>query len=344
MTELHRNATTPRELVLNVTLRCPLKCAHCCFSSDMFQQGHLSLDDAKLAITQAAQIETMRTVHFVGGDPFLHVDIMAEAFAHARAAGLSCGATTSAFWAKSRERADSVLARLVEAGLTEITISWDDSHAQFVRLSWIDNAVQAALALGLVARVAVTVLPGATLTAAVVRERLGLTDRPDVNVYETPVNGTGRAAERELTSSTGPAQKPAIGACHSVLRSFTVTHEGDIHACCGVLPHYEGLRVATLSEGGIGAAVERAYRDNFLKWLSFEGPGAVLKDLRGDDPASYSGVCEACDHLFRDPALLARARQRADERGDRIAAYETAYRAANLFGTVAPRMPADHGD
>lgn len=344
MTELYKNATAPRELVLNVTLRCPLKCAHCCFSSDMFQQGHLSLDDAKLAITQAAQVETMRTVHFVGGDPFLHVDIMADAFAHARAAGLSCGATTSAFWAKSRERADSVLAKLVAAGLTELTISWDDSHAKFVHLSWIDNAVQAALALGVTVRVAVTVLPGAALTAATVRERLRLSDRPDVNVYETPVNGTGRAAERDLDPSAQSAPRPTIGACHSVLRSFTVTHEGEIHPCCGVLPHYEGLKVATLSDGGIGAAVERAYSDNLLKWLSFEGPGAVLKDLRGDDPASYSGVCEACDRLFRDPDLLARARRRADERSDRIAAFETAYRAAGLFGTAGPRRPAGHGD
>jgi uncharacterized radical SAM superfamily Fe-S cluster-containing enzyme len=90
MGQQSRTVISPRELVINVTLRCPLKCAHCCFSSDMFQHGHLSLDDTLLAIRQAAQVSGIEIVHFVGGDPFLHADIMAEACALARELGLRC--------------------------------------------------------------------------------------------------------------------------------------------------------------------------------------------------------------------------------------------------------------
>ena len=58
---------TPTNLVLNVTLKCPLKCSHCCFSSDMFHGGHLSAADVHRCIQQAAQIPSMEIIHFVGG-------------------------------------------------------------------------------------------------------------------------------------------------------------------------------------------------------------------------------------------------------------------------------------
>lgn len=338
-----RPVTAPREIVINVTLRCPLKCAHCCFSSDMFQQGHLSLDQVKQAISEAATVPSIELLHFVGGDPFLHADIMAEAIGHGRAHGLGAGATTSAYWAKTPARATSILRPLVEAGLTELTISYDDAHAAFVRLETVVNAVRAALAFGLKLRINVTIGPDSTLTAALLRERLGLTERPDVKVYETEINATGRALESGLASSA-PAPDPAARArpCLSVLRSFTVTHEGDIHPCCGVLPHYDGLRIGRLDDGGLRPAIDRAYNDPLFKWLAFEGPAAILNDVRGDDLSAHQGLCAACDCIFRDPDMLEKVRARAEQQRDRIAAYEFAYRAAGLYAPPEP-IPAEDG-
>jgi hypothetical protein len=266
MGQQSRTVISPRELVINVTLRCPLKCAHCCFSSDMFQHGHLSLDDTLLAIRQAAQVSGIEIVHFVGGDPFLHADIMAEACALARELGLRCGATTSAYWGKTALHARKVLAPLAAAGLTELTISYDDSHAEFVRIGAIRNALEAALALGLTLRIAVTIGPEARLTAVALRDSLGLIERSDVNIYETPINATGRATESLSVAADTAQSDAATGPCFSVLRTFTVTHEGAVLPCCGVLPQYEGLRVGTL-EGGMEEAVAVAFADPLLKTL-----------------------------------------------------------------------------
>lgn len=328
MVQQSHTAIAPRELVINVTLRCPLKCAHCCFSSDMFQHGHLSIADARLAITQAARVGGIEIVQFVGGDPFLHADIMAEACALARELGLRCGATTSAYWAKNAAHARKVLTPLVAAGLTELTISYDDSHAEFVRIGAIRFGVEAALELGLALRLAVTIGPGARLTAASLRDSLGLAARDDVKIYETPINATGRAIADEI-STDAAAQAAAAGPCFSVLRSFTVTHDGAILPCCGVLPHYDGLRVGSLDAGGMEEAVATAFADPLFKALAFEGPAAVLEDL--GERGCYGGVCEACDRIFRDPAVLARARRRAEERLPLITAMEHAFRGAGLF-------------
>ncbi|PVX29360.1 radical SAM protein [Sphingomonas pokkalii] len=340
MVQQSRAVIAPRELVINVTLRCPLKCAHCCFSSDMFQHGHLALEDCLLAIRQAASVGGIEIVHFVGGDPFLHDDIMREAYAVARALGLRGGATTSAYWGKTAAHARKVLAPLAAAGLTELTISYDDSHAEFVRVDAIRNAVEAALELGLTLRIAVTISPGARLTAAGLRGMLALGERADVKIYETPINATGRASE---TVSAAPAVREfakadaAHGPCLSVLRTFTVNHQGAILPCCGVLPHYEGLRVGTLA-GGMEQAVASAFADPLLKTLAFEGPAAVLDDL-GEPRGCEAGVCEVCDRIFRDPAILARARERAQERLPRLVALETAFRGAGLF--APPLAEAD---
>jgi hypothetical protein len=327
---------TPRELVINVTLRCPLKCAHCCFSSDMHKAGHLSLDDAKAAISEAAAIGSFEIVHFVGGDPFLHPDIMAEAFAHARAQGLRGGATTSGFWAKNPDRARRMLEPLAAAGLTELTISYDDAHAEFVREAWIRNAIDAGLALGLLVRLAVTIAPGAALTGAVLRERLGLPDHDRLKVYETPINVTGRAAEKSLPRSDAAA---GSGPCFSVLRTFNVTHEGAIQPCCGVLPQYDGLAVGSMRDGGVTRAVGAAYDDPLFKWLAFEGPAYILEQLGEAPETPFGGVCEACDRIFGSPEMLARARRLAEEKRGRIDLLALAFEGAGLFG---PRDPAGH--
>ena len=139
----------PAALVVNVTLQCPLKCAHCCYSSDMFKAGHLPFEQVALAIAQAAEIGAFRAVHFVGGDPLLHPQLIADAIALASGLGLSTGITTSAFWAKSPEHAQQVIDKLCDAGLSEMTLSYDDAHAAFLGLRYIANAVAAAAARAL---------------------------------------------------------------------------------------------------------------------------------------------------------------------------------------------------
>lgn len=342
-------AARPRELVINVTLQCPLRCSHCCFSSDMFKLGHLDGDGAVQAVREAAALGSFEIVHFVGGDPFLHPDIMQRAFAEARAQGLAGGATTSAFWAKSLDRARTMLRPLVAAGLTELTLSHDDAHAAFVPVKWVHHAMRAGLELGLAIRIAVTVAPGAAVTAEIVRSQLRPDEAARVAVYAVPVNETGRAAETGTATEAADASDcvpdpqaaddAANAPCHSVLRTFTVTHDGDIQPCCGVLPQYPGLRVGGLATG-LAAAVEAACADPLWQWLAYEGPAAVLREI-GGDARGCTGVCAACDRIFRDPARVAAARAAAEGQRARLAAYGAALRLmAQVLETSGDAVPA----
>jgi hypothetical protein len=304
----------------------------------MLQNGHLSGEDIRLAIAQAARLGALEIVHLVGGDPFLHPEVMIEAIECAATHGLRCGTTTSAFWAKTRDHALSVLRPMQAAGLTEITLSYDDAHAEFVRPAFIANAVQASLQLGLKTRVAVVVEPDCRITAASLRAELGLMENDRVKIYETSINSTGRAAAADEETQRERARQPGVyrGPCRSMLRNFTVDHEGRIRPCCGVLPHYDGLSVGTVGGAGVDAGVRAAYADPLYKWVAFEGPVAILENVTAGDAKpmrseDFDGICTACDRIFSDPAMLARVRQRAIEEQSRIALLEQAYTMLGLF-------------
>jgi hypothetical protein len=322
-TEIDHGLNPLKTLVLNVTLQCPLRCAHCCFSSDMFKGGCLSADDVALAITQAAQSPTVEIVCFVGGDPLLHPALVTDGVKLAASLGLRTSITTSAFWAKSPEKARSVLTALRAAGLTDLVISYDDAHAAFVRESFIANAVAEARALDIVVRVAVVVETGSRITADSLRTSLGLDNERSVKVYQTVANSTGRAAE----THSGEAGRPPIhqdayrGPCQSVLNTVEIDHEGGIRPCCGVLPHHDALRVGHIHGSGIVAGMREAAADPLLRWISLEGPVAILAQLTAEDEQplraeAFDGICTACDLLFGNPELLARVRAAAEQRRD----------------------------
>lgn len=329
-TEVRQVLNPLKTLVLNVTLQCPLQCAHCCFSSDMFKGGCLSAADVELAITQASRTPALDTVCFVGGDPLLHPTLVADGIAFAASLGLKTSITTSAFWAKSPEKARSVLSDLRSAGLTDVTISYDDAHAAFVRESYIANAVAEARALGIKVRVAVVVETGSIITADSLRKSLGLEGDRSVKVYQTVANSTGRAAETAAGAIDRPVAHPDAyrGPCQSVLNTVEIDHEGGIRPCCGVLPHHDALAIGHIHGNGIGEAISAAAADPLFRWISLEGPVAILAQVTAEDETplrreDFDGICTACDLLFGNAALLARVRAAAELRRERIGHIES---------------------
>ncbi|MDQ3820138.1 MAG: radical SAM protein, partial [Acidobacteriota bacterium] len=185
--DLAASAIVPRELIIHLTLQCPLRCAHCCVNSDMSKKGHLDLECVLRLIEEASHIQTIERVDFVGGDPFLHQDILHAAFKYASQRDLKTAVVTSAYWATSKEKALKVLKPLAEAGLGRITLSYDDPHAEFVPEEKIVWAFSAAQELALETFVAVAVEPGARITKSYMEELLNDSRRgaARVHIYET---------------------------------------------------------------------------------------------------------------------------------------------------------------
>lgn len=302
------------ELVIHLTQQCPLKCRHCCVESSPTKKVHLDLELALRAIEDVADIATMKMVSFVGGEPFLVRDSLTEAVGYAANKGLMTSTVTSAYWATSQETALRVLTPLKEAGLSRISLSYDDAHAEFVDERNLVFAYRAARQLDLSILVPVAVEPDARITAESMTRLLGIgpKDSAFARVYEFGVNSTGRARarsdeDRRIARRRG--HDIYRGHCKSVLRQASVHPDGKIAPCCGVIPYRDELRIADLRETGVGAAMDEAAENPLLRWIALEGPVSILKQVTADEDrpledTDFDGICHACDELFSNQRYL----------------------------------------
>lgn len=109
-----------------ITSVCNARCNFCNFAIDRLPkhaQASVTLDDAKEALEILAR-NSVRYVFFIGGEPFVHRDLVAMV-AHAKSLSMSPVIVTNG-WFLNAER----IAALAEAGLTSFSISIDAPSAK----------------------------------------------------------------------------------------------------------------------------------------------------------------------------------------------------------------------
>ncbi len=338
---MHRVA--PDYLAIHLTYRCPARCSHCCFSSHPNRKGHLSSNDVRRIIDEAARLGSLKFVGFTGGDPFLHTDILIDGVAHTRKNGLKSRVVTSAYWATSPQRASRELQPLAQAGLDEMTLSYDDAHAPYVKADRIKNAFDAARALAIEVAFNVCIEPGSRINRAFLRRFLELGPEDHVRIEETWINTTGRAAEEEKTQKESRKGRPEVQLtpCQHVLRGPTVTPTGAILPCCGTIPFRKGLQIGDTKEDAVDSALRRAYQNPVMQWIAFEGPAAILEQITAEtsNPITRNdldGNCHACDVLFSSTDLMALLAERVRDKSGSLRLQRALYEATGGFAPPQP--------
>lgn len=338
------------EFVVHLTYQCPLTCSHCCFSSDMSKSGNLSLEQVLQAIEEASRIKTVRKIEFVGGDPFLHCDILEKACAHATSLGLASAAVTSAYWAGSYDRALRTLRPIADAGLSLITLSYDDMHAEFVKSKTIVNAYRAARLLDVKVKIAITLQPGSMIDRDFIINLLDAGDDPGLVIYETFINSTGRAldgVDKAKLKERRSNERVYLGACSSVLRHVSLTAEGHLMSCCGVLPYRQALSIGEFGQQPVDEAVRDAFANPVLNWLAFEGPVEILKQITRHtaqplEDGDFDGICHACDVLFSNPLYAELLEAALPAKLASLAVQQTVYELAELYEKPVPPRTNPH--
>lgn len=342
-------AIQPVCLAIHLTYQCPLTCAHCCFSSDMYQKDALSADTIIQLIDEAVRLPTINAVGFTGGDPFLHPETLEAGLRHASDLGLETRVVTSGYWAINPDKAKARLRPLVDAGLDELCISYDESHLAYVKEQSLLNAYRSAEHFGIKTTIYMSTDAGDRVDQRYVREKLGVLqpqDNPRLLIIESQVTSTGRAVETaspEKRKSRAERPKTYLGPCPSMLRQPAVTPTGDILPCCGTIPLREGLRIGSIHETSIDKAMNGAFRNDLYKWIALEGPVAVLKAATAKTThplcdGDFDGICHACDVLFSSPEYMALAEQAAEDIVDSLAIQEAVLAAAGRFYSSQDRV------
>jgi pyruvate-formate lyase-activating enzyme len=310
----------------------------------MSKTEHLNLEMALRAIDEAARIPTLELVSFAGGEPFLFQDALHSSIKHAARYGIPSSVVTSAYWAGSRVKATAVLLPLWEAGLRQMSLSYDDAHAAYVRETNIVNAYRAAREIGIGTEIAVAVEPGSRIDGDYLARILEVPREGDslCSIREHKINSTGRALDESTAEQRASRRESAEiyrGPCRSVFRQISLLSSGKMTPCCGLIPFREGLEIGDAAHDPLDEAVARSLDDLLLKWIAFEGPVEILRQITADTDTpltglEFDGICHACDTLFSDKRYLDLAAAALPGKQSSLRLQETIYRAMGLFDAV----------
>lgn len=213
-----------------LTYKCTNECDHCFLHCGPDKEGTFTLRQLRRLFSEIPRIETVRTVYFEGGEPFLFYAILLEGLRMARAAGLETGIVTNAYWATSLEDAVCWLQPIRDLGVADLSVSDDELHHSEGENSPPKLAYRAAKKLG---------IPCARICV----ERPRVVNRPDPAAQKgKPVVGggvlfKGRAADRLTAGLPTRPQKELTSCPYEDLRDPERVHVdafGNVHLCQGL--------------------------------------------------------------------------------------------------------------
>jgi hypothetical protein len=298
-------------IALLLTLRCNAECDHCCLECDPRRNEEMTRPQVLDYIDQIAAFKTIKTIHITGGEVFTAYDLLRRTVEAAGQYGIKSLIVTNGYWATSAKQAREKLAPLVDAGLTNMSVSYDAIHEKFVKPDQVKYALKGAHAMGIQSAIEHTSLDQSMPSNdETLFNSLGLpTDFPAVVSHST-ISPGGRAIRnyplKQLPLLDGYSQegrrlhKP----CQSVVRLPVITPNGDLSACCGVtVTTLTGFRkefiVGNLKKHTLGKLLKKMEYDPLFTALMIEGPWFLYQHIRTYDPELFHrkrflNICDLC--------------------------------------------------
>ncbi|MFD6529731.1 radical SAM protein [Streptomyces sp. NPDC060184] len=294
-------------LLLTLTRRCPLSCAHCSTSSTMAGE-QTAADRLRRFVASFTVDDAPRVVLLTGGEPLLRPGLAAGLATLARAAGTRTALLSGMFFARG---GGSVPARIMRAitAADHFSASLDVHHEREVARADVFAAVRRVLDAGVPASFHLTGTGPddpylADVVAAVRRE---FADHVPMLVND--VRPVGRAA-----SWTGAATRPDTAGGAAVPCPMaawpTVAFDGTVVACCNqqtvdARPVPAHLLLGHVAEDDWSTVRRRSLASPVLRLLRVVGPGHLTARYAPGTPAC--GWCATCRNIADRPEVLAGA-------------------------------------
>ena len=111
-----------------LTYNCNYECDHCFLYCSPESEGTFTLTQIRNLIEDAKKIDTIDTIHFEGGEPFLFYPLLVESIKIAKKAGFKVGIGSNGYWATSQENAQLYIDSIIDLDVEELTVSNDIYH------------------------------------------------------------------------------------------------------------------------------------------------------------------------------------------------------------------------
>ena len=136
-----------RKIAFGYSTRCNIRCSHCVAAGENPATSKMELAGAKDIIRQLIRAE-VQGISFTAGEPFIHLDDLAELINLCSENGVYTRVVTNSYWAKTTEQARERLHLLSQGGVSQLRLSYSRWHQQHVPKQHVLNASRACEDLG----------------------------------------------------------------------------------------------------------------------------------------------------------------------------------------------------
>lgn len=289
-------------LTISLTNKCPLKCSHCGPESGPNEKGELEKSLAIKAIEDAFK-EGCEIVNISGGEPFVMKGQLLDYLKSIKENFMVSRITTGGFWAKSIEKAKSVLDSMSQY-LDELVISVSNSHLQFLSIDNAINAIVASRYFGITPYLSIEKEKDKKLIRILSKR---LTDK-NITVpffIEVPIVPFGRAKTEIPKSQLLLKNMDSInGPCPSINRNLWVHSNGVVTACTSVFANEcDSLKIGNVKDNSIRDLIHENVTKNALhKWIEYYGHQELRRIIEEKFnikfPSEYVNICHLCGEIM----------------------------------------------
>ncbi|MFP4002379.1 MAG: radical SAM protein [Alphaproteobacteria bacterium] len=311
-----------RSLGVHLTMRCPLRCAHCSVHSG--PERHETVDGPLLLsrLEEMGREGSVKRLCLSGGEPFLVRTLLMDILEIAERHGIVTIINTAAHWAGTPQRARNTLRDIPDG--VHIAVSADQYHTEFVPIDNVRNALQASLERGLFTALVLRAWDGESdpfthELRAFLGEELWSSVKLDIDV----IKHVGRGEDLPRRTPQAPVSPGDIRAGYCDFADQPVVDsDNTVLACCNTqgargAPH---LHLGHLESDSVTGITEKADRDLILQAIRVWGP-AALRDLLKEGglghrlAAAYpdDSICHLCTDICSKPDLVEYLQRRLNE-------------------------------
>ena len=314
---------------LLVTYQCNIECKHCGLSCSPKNTEWMTMDEMKDIAVQASCIG-VESVVLTGGEPTLikHEELCNYfMFIKKETSIKNIRIVTNGHWAKSYEKAYSILKDWKDTGLDELNVSCGEFHQEFVPLENIGHAYKAGCDLDFI-----TVLFSGEFTKSKRKGKLTPYDfeknlgcriihhknlspfvsrKHALNCSNAVYYGRGK---NYINPKDVPLTKyeniPNV--CYSTVSTLSLHPDGNVTICCGVgVRDVSFLNIGNWRKEKLQKISLRANDDLFANLISYYGLKSLKEKLMATHPEfglsnklCYTDLCELCYELFLNEKVL----------------------------------------
>lgn len=295
------------EFGLQFTNKCNLKCKHCGFRSGPNGKTGPSLKWCLEFVNQLSN-NNFSKLMITGGEPFLRMEDLLQLLSNATDKGLKTEVTTNGYWGTTKESASTILKRLVDSGLSALTISVDKIHQEHVPGDSLLNIVNILKDYSFPIGLKIYGIQGLYNNKELTEKILKLSEG-NCDVFTQPIFPIGRAIDNQksLKLIRCALSKRDENPCHVILYPFIDANLNWYLCSNGSVPSKKNpLIIGKLrNPSDLSKMLKKHIASKLFRGLRVIGPIGLLTALNANNGIGekFVSVCELCMNRLCSPKL-----------------------------------------